>query len=60
MTPADNDPVKDAHAQIVQAIQELQAMGIEVPMSLHRAVHALHHATRKAENLPAVRPIGQS
>ena len=32
--------VKDAHTAVQQAIAELKAKGIEVPISLHRAAHA--------------------
>jgi hypothetical protein len=36
--------VKDAHTAVRQAIAELKARGIEVPISLHRAAHALSYA----------------
>jgi hypothetical protein len=39
-----DDPLRDAHTQLVGAIAELRAAGIAVPISLHRAVHALHYA----------------
>lgn len=46
MTKQADDPIlRDAHAAIVQAIADLRAAGIEVPMSLHLAAHALSHAT---------------
>jgi hypothetical protein len=39
-----DDPLRDAYAAIVQAIAELKALGIAVPISLHMAVHALSYA----------------
>ena len=38
--------VKDAQDAIRQAIAELKAKGIPVPLSLHRAAHALSYAMR--------------
>jgi hypothetical protein len=31
-----DDPIRDAHAAIVQAIADLKAIGVPVPMALHR------------------------
>jgi hypothetical protein len=50
-TMAD-DPIGDAHARIREAISELRAKNIEVPISLYRAAHALAH-TAAAESFPA-------
>jgi hypothetical protein len=44
MTEAPRDALTDAHAAIRQAIAELRAAGIAVPISLHRACHALSYA----------------
>lgn len=41
MTP---DALRDAHAAIKQAIADLRALGIAVPISLHQAAHALSYA----------------
>jgi hypothetical protein len=40
----NTDALRDAHTQIVRAIAELRAAGIAVPISLHRACHALSYA----------------
>ena len=40
-----DDPIRDAHAAIVQAIADLKAIGVPVPMALHRACHALAWAS---------------
>jgi hypothetical protein len=50
-TMAD-DPIGEAHAHIREAISELRAKNIEVPISLYRAAHALAHAAA-AESFPA-------
>jgi uncharacterized linocin/CFP29 family protein len=47
---ATDDPIREAHAAIVKAIADLRAAGIEVPMALHRAAHALAHALRERED----------
>jgi hypothetical protein len=39
-----DDPLRDAHEAIVRAIADLRALGITVPISLHRAAHALSYA----------------
>jgi hypothetical protein len=52
-----DDPIRDAHAAIVQAIADLKAIGVPVPMALHRACHALAWALREpAQVLPFKRP----
>ena len=54
-----DDPIRDAHAAIVQAIADLKAIGVPVPMALHRACHALAWALREpAPVLPFKRPGG--
>jgi hypothetical protein len=45
---AQDDAVKDAREMILAAIEDLRAAGIAVPMSLHRAAQALHHARKPA------------
>jgi hypothetical protein len=45
MSSDREDALREARAQIVSAIEELRAIGVRVPMSLHRAAHALSHAT---------------
>lgn len=39
-----DDPHRDAREAIIRAIAELKAAGIPVPISLHKAVHALSYA----------------
>ncbi len=39
-----DDPLRDAHIGIGKAIAELRAIGVAVPVSLHRAMHALTYA----------------
>jgi hypothetical protein len=39
-----DDPIKDAREHVKQAIADLKAANIAVPMSLHRAAHALSYA----------------
>ena len=52
-----DDPIRDAHAAIVQAIVDLKAIGVPVPIALHRAAHALAWALREpAKVLPFKRP----
>lgn len=41
MTKQDDDPIADAHAAIVQAIADLKAAGIAVPVALILAAFAL-------------------
>jgi len=36
-----DDPIKDAHEHVKQAIAELKAANVNVPLALHRAAHAL-------------------
>jgi hypothetical protein len=43
-----DDPLRDAHIGISKAIAELKAIGVEVPISLHRAMHALTYARAAA------------
>jgi hypothetical protein len=40
----DPSALRDAHEAIQRAIAELRAAGIAVPISLHRACHALSYA----------------
>jgi len=61
MTNTDNTALADAHAAIVQAIADLKAAGIAVPMSLHLAVHALSYATTPCKPvMPACNGQGHS
>jgi len=54
---ADNDALRDAHTAIVQAIADLKAIGVPVPIALHKACHALAWALRDtAQVLPFKRP----
>ncbi len=39
-----DDPLKDAHTAIIAAVAELRAIGVPVPIALHRAAHALAYA----------------
>ena len=41
-----DDPLRDAHTALRQAIADLKAIGVPVPMSLYMAVHALSYALR--------------
>jgi len=41
MTNADDRMIRDARAAIVQAIADLRAADIAVPMALHLAAHVL-------------------
>jgi len=41
-----DDPLREAHAAIRQAIADLKAAGIPVPMALYQAAHALAYAER--------------
>ena len=45
--------VKDAQAAVRQAIAELKARGIAVPISLHRAAHALSYAMAERQGRTA-------
>jgi len=38
-----DDPLRDAHTALRQAIADLKAIGVPVPMSLYMAVHALSY-----------------
>lgn len=40
-----DDPIRDAHEHVKQAIAELKAAGVTVPIALHKAAHALSYAT---------------
>jgi hypothetical protein len=42
--PSADDPIRDAHAAIQQAIVDLKAIGVPVPMALYLAAHALAYA----------------
>ncbi len=48
MSDEGDDPIKDAHEHVKQAIAELKAANVTVPIALHRAAHALGYA----ESLP--------
>jgi hypothetical protein len=39
-----DDPIEDAREHIAQAIAELKAANVTVPLALHRAAHALSYA----------------
>jgi hypothetical protein len=45
----NDDAILAAHAAIIRAIDELRTMGVQVPMSLHRAARKLHYATKVPE-----------
>jgi hypothetical protein len=47
MTNQADDPLGDARKAILEAIAELRAARIPVPMALHRAAHALAYASDK-------------
>ena len=49
MSDEGDDPIKDAREHIAQAIAELKAANVTVPMSLHKAAHALSYV-EKTEN----------
>ena len=40
---AQDDPIADAREHIAAAIAELKAANVTVPMSLHKAAHALSY-----------------
>ena len=42
--PDLDDPLRDAHIRIRNAIAELKALGVSVPISLHLAMHAITYA----------------
>ena len=45
-----DDPLKDAHEAIRQAIADLKAAGITVPIFLHRAAHPLAYEIAERED----------
>jgi len=47
-----DDALRDAHAALRQAISDLKAAGISVPMSLYQAAHALAYAEQECQVLP--------
>ncbi len=47
-----DDPIKDAREHIAQAIAELKAANVTVPLALHRAAHALSYAVASDPNKP--------
>jgi hypothetical protein len=49
--PQADNPLADVHAALLRAIAELKAAGIAVPMSLHRAMHALTYARATDDEL---------
>ena len=54
----DDALLRQVLEQIVQAIADLQAADIKIPMSLHKAACALNKELDM--QLPAARPMGQS
>jgi hypothetical protein len=46
---SEANPLREAHAGIVQAIAELRLIGVPVPVALHRAAHSLSYALRDRE-----------
>jgi hypothetical protein len=42
--PMSDDPVKDAQDAVARAIAELKAANVAIPVTLHRAAHALSYA----------------
>jgi hypothetical protein len=57
----DDALLREVYELISLAIKELQAMGIAVPGSLHKALAALHNELElQGEELPATRPMGSS
>lgn len=59
MVPAEDNPLRDAYHMVLQAIADLKAAGIAVPMSLHKACHRLHFAANGGTP-PADETPGQS
>jgi hypothetical protein len=56
-----DDPIRDAQAAIARAIADLKAANIAVPMSLHRAAHALSYAVAsRPEDMPACNGQGHA
>ncbi len=54
ISAADN-PIADAHAHVKQAIAELKAADVTVPIALYKAAHALRFKkTESKSSLPAV------
>lgn len=53
-----DDPLKDAHTAIIAAIAELRAIGVPVPIALHRAAHALAYAIAQRGDCCVVRSTG--
>jgi len=49
--PMPDDPLRDAHIGIGKAIAELRAIGVTVPVTLHRAMHALTYARAERDVL---------
>jgi hypothetical protein len=56
--PTADDPLRDAHTAIQQAIADLRELGVPVPMALYRAAHALAHTIAQGGDnvLPFNRP----
>ena len=46
MSDEGDDPIKDAHEHVKQAIAELKAANVNVPLALHRAAHALSYVEK--------------
>jgi len=56
-TPAPTD-IDEARAYVEQAIADLKAAGVAIPLSLHRAAHALHYAVAEQDRAePAAAPV---
>lgn len=60
MTEQNDDCIADARAAIKQAIADLRAANIAVPMSLHRAAHALSYAVAPDTPMPACNGQGHT
>jgi len=46
------DPIKDAREAVIRAIAELTAANVSIPVSLHRAAHALSYAMASRPESP--------
>jgi hypothetical protein len=44
-----SDAIKDAQEAVIRAIAELRAAKVPIPISLHRAAHALSYAMAEEE-----------
>jgi hypothetical protein len=48
------DAIKEAHLSLIQAIAELKAANVPVPLALHKAAHALSHALSDCSIVPII------